>query len=238
MTLEQFLKTRLERLASEKSVRSRCYECRKPQATCYCAQIKPFESDPRFVILIHRDEARRSVATGRMAHRCLSNSYFFEGLDFTDHAPLNAVLEDKNNHCVLLYPGKESVEITRKSAPIYYQKIPKRKRLVVIVIDGTWAQARRMRRLSLNLKRIPEISFSPETPSLFLVRQQPAENCYSTIEAIHTIIDWMNPDPIRQHENLLESFAYMVNQQVGYEMHYGALRGFRPTRGHRESVSK
>lgn len=166
-----------------------------------------------------------------MAHLCLENSLFYEGTDFTEHSEVNSLIQDAQNHCVVLFPGKNATSISRATAGEYYQSIAKKKRLVIFVIDGTWAQAKRMRRLSQNLHGLPHLAFLPETPSHFLVRQQPAEFCYSTIESIHSMIDWMEKRADKRHENLLEVFSRMVNQQVQYEMHYGALRGFCPTRG-------
>ena len=50
---------------------------------CYCALIEPFDSVPRFVILTQPREAKHRFGTGRMAHRCLSNSLLLEGVDFS-----------------------------------------------------------------------------------------------------------------------------------------------------------
>ncbi len=217
MTIQQYLREKEARFIDEKSPRRYCAKCKKPLATCYCVAVQPFCSSPQFVILIHRLEARRSVATGRMAHLCLSNSLLFEGTDFTDHPGVNALISDRQNYCVVLARGNTAVDLTEIAENERRRLFPPDKRLVVFVIDGTWAQARRMRRLSRNLKGLPSVCFTPETPSRFLVRKQPEAHCCSTIEAIHTCISLVGLEPQQPRNNLLTAFAYMVNQQIEYE---------------------
>src|SRR5688500_6360293 len=93
-------------------MREYCAACKKPTSTCYCAYIRPFSSSIRFVILIHHEEARRSVATGRMAHLCVLNSDLFVGTDFTEHEGVNALLSDPNNYPVVLYPGSKAINLS------------------------------------------------------------------------------------------------------------------------------
>jgi DTW domain-containing protein len=186
--------------------------------TCYCSRVRPFHSDPKFIILIHRDEARRSIATGRMSHLCLENSRLFEGADFSEHEGVNEILQDPTYYCVVLYPASGSTNLSPLKREERQRLFPRNKRLVVFVIDGTWQQARRMKRLSQNLSVLPHISFEPPTPSAFHVRKQPRPGCYSTIEAIHQVIELLRPDEESHHQNLLEVFNFMVSQQVEFEV--------------------
>jgi len=224
MNLQQFTEARQARLLAERQPRERCPDCRNAMRACYCEGIRHFESNPRFVILINRHEARRTIATARMAHLCLTNSLLFTGLDFTHHEELNAVIADPRNHCVVLYPRWDAVDLSAMSAPERKALIPDDKELVVIVLDGTWAQAKRMRRFSENLADLPHVRFTPATPSAFGVRRQPKRDCYSTIEAIHQTIDLMGAPPSRHHDGLLNVFHSMVEQQKKF---CGAVRNPR-----------
>lgn len=215
MTIELYRKKQLERLLAEKRPRERCPDCRKPCSACYCAHIRPFRPAVEFVILIHHHEARRSVATGRMAHLCLPNSHFFEGTDFSEHEGVNRILKDPSRHSVLLYPSTAAIDLA--SLPSGAAIVPSGKRLAVFVLDATWAQAKRMRRLSRNLAALPQIAFTPPSPSRFIVRKQPHEGCYATIEAIHHFLSWSEGGP-GPHDNLLEVFAALVNHQLRFEL--------------------
>lgn len=219
MNLSQYLENK-KNVATEK-VRILCVTCLQPQATCYCAQIRKFDPGIEFIILIHPIEVRRRIATGRMSHLCLENSQLIMGHDYTDDPRVNAILNDSSVHPLILYPGKGSTNLTDLSTEQRGSFLSNGKRLAVFVIDGTWASARKMVRLSRNLHGIQRICFTPPGPSNFRVRKQPAPHCYSTLEAIHHTIELLGPargfDPsLGQHNALLRVFDHMVEQQLEY----------------------
>ncbi len=228
MTVEQYLQKRKQWLASQPTPRSCCPSCLKPKTTCFCRDIRCFVPQIQFVILMHEAEAKRSIATGRMAHLCLANSLLFEGTDFTEHEGVNALLQNPSHHCVALYPGANALNLTLSSQQAPHRLFPEGKRLVVFLYDATWSQAKRMRRLSVNLLGLPTICFTPSTPSRFEVRKQPASYCYSTIEAIHYLLDRLEPQIKPLHDNLLEVFGKMVQTQLSFQTRSRAIRGFRP----------
>ena len=191
------------------------------------------------MILIHRDEARNGVATGRMAHLCLENSWLLEGTDFSEHEKVNELLADPSLYPVVLYPGPIATDLSLLSPGARAGLFPSGKRPLVFVIDGTWRNARKMRRLSRNLKDLPQWSFSPRRPSQFRVRKQPRMECLSTIEAIHEVIELFDggasrADAGRPHDNLLDVFNSMVEMQVLFEEKNGgpAVRGTRNPAAH------
>jgi DTW domain-containing protein YfiP len=171
--------------------------------------VKPFDPGVQFVILIHPIEARRRVATGRMAHLSLRGSILIEGIEFSGHPQIRELVSSPENHCVILYPGRNSTDLSHEGAAF----IPNGKKLVVFVIDGTWATAGRMIR-SEDLRGLPSISFTPSTRSRFRVRRQPAAECLSTIEAIHRTIDLLGTT--QDHDRLLTVFDKMVEFQLGF----------------------
>ena len=227
MNRAQYEANKQARNQSAWTPRAFCHHCRKPKITCYCEFLKPFNSKPEFVILIHRMEAFRKIATGRMSHQCIHNSLLFVGTDFTHHPQVNAILQDPALYPVLLYPAINAVNLTQLPLKERLGCFPKDKRLVVFVLDATWAQAKRMRRLSQNLLSLPTICFTPPSPSAFIVRKQPEANCYSTIESIHHIIGLLDSGTGEQ-EILLEIFSKMVNQQIAFSARKLQRRGVRP----------
>lgn len=237
MNLKQYQQQKLERSRAIPTSRRYCHTCKKPVVTCYCHRIKPFDSDPQFVILIHPDELKRSIATGRMAHLCLNNSYFFEGLDFSQHAQVQALINDTAYHPMLLFPDNESTNLSSLSAEHKATLTPNGKKLLIFVLDGTWDQARSMKHRSENLRALPRICFTPPGASQFKVRKQPEAYCYSTIESIHHLIALMGKDRDGAADNLIETFSYLVGQQLDYAAKKAAVYGLRATRGHRGSYS-
>jgi DTW domain-containing protein YfiP len=220
MTVEEYCRKKQASLDEEKIPRAHCSRCRNPQRTCYCAFLEPFSCGIQFVILISRGESRRSIATGRMAHLSLANSLLIEGQDFTHNTQIAQILEDPDNYPMVLYPGKNARCLNRLSSEEKKTFFPPGKRPVLFIIDGTWAQAKRMVRLSRNLQPLPHFFFEPTVLSGFQVRQQPKTVCYSTIEAIHYVIDFFEGDQTQKHHALLDAFKKMVQRQVALQQHY------------------
>lgn len=184
------------------------------------------------MILISKGEARRSIATGRMAHLSLPNSILIEGHDYTHNAEVSALLADPRYHPVVLYPGRKATRLDGLTPEGKKQFFPEGKIPLVFLIDGTWAQAKRIARLSRNITSLPQFYFVPQTPSAFHVREQPKAHCYSTVEAIHYLIDFFEGEKSSAHHSLLEVFGVMVQKQVEFESHYKSfklprLRGVR-----------
>jgi DTW domain-containing protein YfiP len=219
MNLESFQQRHIEQAKKSIQYREHCQICRQPQVGCYCAHIRPFDPKIKFVILIHPIEERRRIATGRMSHLTLQQSELISGQNFSHQERVNEILNDPTLSPVILYPGKNSIDISLKTPDqTIFQP---GKKPVVFVIDGTWATARKMIRLSENLQTLPRIGFTPTRPSQFRVRKQPNQNCYSTLEAIHCCIELLSSQvdfciETREHDHLLNAFNYMVEKQIKF----------------------
>lgn len=202
--------------------RASCTACRRPREACYCSLVEPFDSRPRFVILTQPREAKHRFGTGRMAHLCVRNSLLIEGVDFSEDARVNRELHRPMTFPVLLYPGKDSIDLSAPPADERFTLAPGGKTLVVFVLDGTWKSVRKMIRLSRNVASLPSIRFIPPVGSNYRIRRQPRPHYYSTLEAIHHVIEHFTlssgsgshgPMP---HDNLLKVFNAVVARQLAY----------------------
>ncbi|MBC7691219.1 MAG: DTW domain-containing protein [Methylotenera sp.] len=191
-----------------------CLRCLKSELTCYCAQVRPFESDLQFILLQHPLERKRSIGTARMTHLCIRNSRLIAGVAFDDHPQVNELLENSGNHCVVLFPSENSLNVSRLPPAEVKSGFPADRKLVIFVIDGTWANAKSMMRRSTKLSALPQICFTHEKESEYKIRKQPAKYCLSTIEAVHLLIEILEPQV--DSSILLEVFRTMVSQQVTY----------------------
>jgi DTW domain-containing protein YfiP len=215
MNLETFKLKRLNALAQAPKFRKLCSHCRQPDFSCYCGWLEPLDPGIDFVILIHPIEARRRIATGRMSHLELINSTLIVGCDYSKDPVVRQILNDRSRFNVMLYPGGESKNLTPMATNERLQVFPKGKKLTIFVIDGTWATARKMVRLSENIRSLPRICFTPPSPSTFRIRKQPNKDCYSTIEAIHQTIELLGPNRAsREHDRLLVLFDKLVQRQI------------------------
>jgi DTW domain-containing protein len=141
------------------------------------------------------------------------------GEDYSLNSEIWDLVEDSSRQSMILYPGVKSVNLSPMKSAERAALIDPDRRLTMFVIDGTWATARKMVRLSINLHLLPRICFTPPAPSNFRVRKQPNENCFSTIEAIHHTIELLGPAVGFKNENdetdsLLDVFDKMIQRQL------------------------
>jgi DTW domain-containing protein YfiP len=168
-----------------------CYRCFWPKPLCWCASIEPMKTQTRFVFLMHPKEFKHEkAATGRLTHLCLAESEIHCGIEFDRDEAVQALIRDPENFPVLLYPGRDAIDLT--SGPVcafsaLYPHLTDR-RLVVFLLDATWALGRKMLKLSPSLQGLRRIMFTPSAPSRYVIKQQPHAGCLSTLEATHELL--------------------------------------------------
>lgn len=163
-----------------------------------------------------REYKRQKTGTGRLTNLALADSDILMGVDFTCDERLNQLLRDPSLYPVVLFPGCSSANLS-EGAPL---QIPSSRRLLVLVIDGTWRKAKRIMRLSANLRTVPRICFSPPAPSRFRIKLQPAEYCVSTIEAVYYLLELLSERGLEElngrHRTLLNAIDSLVEFQERY----------------------
>lgn len=166
--------------------RETCYRCFWPKALCWCGSIVPMPTRTRFVFLMHPKEFKEEKAgTGRLTQLCLPNSEIQVGVEFDRHPAVQALIADPANFPVLVYPGEAARNLsTGELRPEEFAG----RRLVVLLLDGTWSCARKMLKVSPSLQRLPRIMFTPSGPSRYVIKQQPQAGCLSTLEATHELL--------------------------------------------------
>lgn len=221
MNLKMYLEQKKRMKLNEISPRLFCLHCRQPKSNCYCELLKPFDSKCSFVILMHPLEAKKSIASGRMAHLILKDSELIIGENFSNDFRVNELLKEAGIESFILYPGIDSRNLSSMSTVEKKDVFQSEKKCRIFLIDGTWATAKKMMRISQNLKTIPKISFVPNKNSSFRVRKQPKDYCFSTLEAIHETIELIGEIKgfqvkERGHDHLLEVFNHFVEKQLSY----------------------
>jgi DTW domain-containing protein YfiP len=217
-----YLKLKQERLEVQNNHKhpkeEYCYSCWRLQKNCLCEYISPFDTNFHFVILIHPMEAKKEkMGTGKISKSCLKNSSMIMGVDFTEDAEVNALIEDPKNHCMVMYPGATAINVSEHDVQPLVEKTNAGKRLVVFLIDGTWPCAKKMMRQSFNLQKLPRISFTATHTSIFEIKEQPADYCLSTLESIQFFIKECNRKGLEntdsKEDHMLEVFKAMISFQ-------------------------
>jgi len=171
----------------------------------------------RFAFLMHPKEFKEEKAnTGRLTHLCLPNSKIYMGAEFDTHEEVQELLRDPRYYPVLVYPGPDAVNLSQPQTALTREMLGDRT-LLVLLLDATWACARKMLRVSPSLQRLPRIMFTPTTPSRYVIKQQPQEGCLSTLECVHELLlalERAGLDTYAQPEQLLALFQRMQDFQI------------------------
>jgi DTW domain-containing protein YfiP len=197
----------------EHEPRAVCAACRRPSTVCYCRHITKVPTRTRIVVLQHPRERDMPIGTARMATLCLPNAELHEGIRW-DAAALDRILADATRTPVLLYPGGGAIDVMRD---------PPKGPLTLVVVDGTWSQAKKIVRENPRLQALPRYAFTPAAPSEYRIRKEPEESYVSTIEALVHVLGALEPDPPRLLA-LLDPFRAMIDAQIACEQ---SLRGAR-----------
>ncbi|HRY55447.1 MAG TPA: tRNA-uridine aminocarboxypropyltransferase [Spirochaetia bacterium] len=195
--------------------RETCYRCRRPKEYCLCPKEPPMETRTRIVLLMHPMEWKREkCATGRLTCLNLANSEIIPGLAFGEIPRYRELVEDPANYPVLLYPGPRALNLSEGGFP---SGSLGGRRLVVFLIDSTWACARSVLRASPCLLELPQVKFLPREPSRFVIKRQPREYCLSTLEAAHELLlalEAAGLDSYPDKARLLAAFDAMQRLQI------------------------
>lgn len=192
-----------------------CLTCRRRLLTCVCQHIKPFDTESRFIILMHPMEFKKEkVGTGRFSHLILKNSEVLVDVSFDENHRLKELLNDSEYESFVLYPGVDPIDLGTDELP---KKMTKKK-AQFFVIDGTWPCAKKMMKLTTLLHHVPRVSFNSDRVSEFKVKHQPMPGCLSTVESLHQVICDLNRMGVENtknaEENLMEVFRKTVDQQI------------------------
>ncbi len=181
---------------------------------CYCPLLPRLETRTRVVILQHRRERDMAIGTARMASLCLPQAELHVGVDWTNSEPLAQALGDPERPPVLLYPGPNARDILTD---------PPVGPVTLVVVDGTWAQARTVVRDNPLLNALPRYAFSAPEPSRYRIRREPSAEYCSTIEALMYVLGVLEGDADK-FRALLVPFGAMIDAQIACEASRPAQR--------------
>jgi DTW domain-containing protein YfiP len=167
------------------------------------------------VILQHTDEVKKPLGTAKIVSLCLTNVVLKAGVDFSNDAYLNQLLSGADNHLAILYPFESSVTlegwhpITVSSQEQLKTEKPQR---TLIVLDGTWRNAREIINLNPQLKRIPAVKLTPVAQSNYRIRKAPFSDSLSTVEAVSQALKILEPET--SVDPMLNCFHNMIDYQI------------------------
>lgn len=190
-----------------------CTGCSRPSVVCICASIRRIATQTRVVILQHPRESEVAINTARLVELQLERAERHVAVKLAEVPALLARLNDPAAPPILLYPGPDALDLAEAPPP---------GPVTLVVLDGTWWQAKKLFQHNPELASLPRYSLSPSSPSRYRIRREPALHCISTIEAIGEALSLLEPAGFDREAWLLP-FEAMVDHQL----HFVATRGAR-----------
>lgn len=157
------------RSSTPRDLANHCKRCYLHEAICLCDAIPRVASRTEVLVVRHVAELRLTSNTGRFVALALPNSRILEyggGPEFDDS-------ELRADGTVLLYNASGATQLPPEGSV---------RRL--IVLDGSFRQARRMYKRIDALRELPEVALPPPPVVPVRLRQPPSPHGLSTLEAV------------------------------------------------------
>lgn len=191
----------------------RCQRCLLGVHACICPWRRQMVINIDIVLLMHRDEVFKPTNSGRLiADVFPGNTYVFEWSRTQPADALLALLADPARYPVVVFPPDDQSDRgvhTRKP------HLEEGQKLTLVLLDGTWKQARKMYKTSHWLQAFPLMVLAETRVAQYSVRQAAAAGQLSTAEAVAALLKCCQESVAAQ---LLSDYFWVFNQ------HYLATR--------------
>jgi DTW domain-containing protein YfiP len=224
-----------------------CPTCARSPRYCVCEFITQISTRLKIVILQHPQEPGVDIGTVPIVAGTFANSMVKTGLSWPNLAKAVGY-ETENRRWGVLYLGSVHVEqlpevgtlfvVDKKGAPVADQKAVLADLEGVVVLDGTWSQAKTLWWRNAWLLKLKRLVLRPKRHSIYdKIRKEPRKGCLSTVETVSEVVsaieDRSDIQPLvdKPLQELVERLS--AGRPHGHRRHHGQrrYRGSRHRRG-------
>lgn len=157
----------------------RCADCLLARHACVCSWRPQVESQLGFCLIMHALEPLKPTNTGRLIADCITDTHAFVWSRTSADPALLDLLQDPQWQPYVVFPA----EYAQAGQPVVGSiGADCGKRPLLIIIDATWTQARKMFRKSPWLDGLPVLSLHTEQLSRYRLRRSTREEHLCTVE--------------------------------------------------------
>lgn len=183
----------------------RCARCFARLERCFCAGIPRVEHATEIVIVRHYAEDHRPSNTGRLAALALARCRLVSHGE--KDRPLDSAALAPPGSC-LLFPD-----------PGPPPAVPPRR---LIILDGSWSQARKMRQRLPGLRGVPTLALPGPSAALRTMRTPPRPGQMPTLIAIAEALALLEGEPVAAPLRAL--FELAVERMTSHDRHHRYLQ--------------
>lgn len=222
-----------------------CPRCQKRLALCVCEGIEPIDNKIGLMILQHPQEQDKDLGTARLAALHFANAAFRIGLSWPSLPKALGRPVDPGRWAVLYlgsarpetFPEDEEVVLLdAKGAALPDQQRGLAEIRGVIVLDGSWSQAKTLWWRNAWMLRAKRVALNPKRPSMYgKLRREPRREALSTLESVGLLMARLERRPeiatalTKTFARLLHRYHAVKKEEKAAAPKTGRPRRRRPT---------
>jgi DTW domain-containing protein YfiP len=182
-----------------------CPHCLKPRTLCVCEGIAPIDNKIALLILQHPQEQDRELGTARLTTLHFSNALLKIGLSWPSLTRILGRPADPQRWAILylgsikaaaVLPDRDVVVVNKKGTAVDHQDSALSEIEGVVVLDGTWSQAKALWWRNGWMLKCKRIVLGPKRPSRYgRLRREPRSDGLSTLEAAAMLLARLEGKP-------------------------------------------
>jgi DTW domain-containing protein len=201
-----------------------CPGCEKPVRLCVCAALQPIDTRLKVLLLQHPQEKREVLGTAGLATRLFPKATMKVGLSWPGLRRLVGENADAKRWGVLYLgaakqsPGgganrqEEVAAVDKNGVPLKDSAQVLADLEGVILLDGTWAQAKTLWWRNAWLLKCRRIVLNPKVRSLYgQARKEPRRESLSTLESAALLLSRLEERP-ELYDQALAPFALLLKK--------------------------
>ena len=187
--------------------RATCYRCFRPKVGCICTLVRQVANQTHVLIVQHPRERKHPFGTARIAKLGLRSVEVVMAQKEYPDGDLWVPHRDVQNAAVL-YPSRTATTLG-KGEPVSFDTL--------VVIDGTWSEARKLLHITPWMRALPCVALEPPRPGNYRIRKAKNPDVeVSTIEAIAYALGHLEPTT-EGIDGLVEDFDAVIDHQIGLQ---------------------
>jgi tRNA-uridine aminocarboxypropyltransferase len=196
-----------------------CPRCLKSQALCVCDGVTRIENKVSLLILQHPQEQDRDLGTARLTVLHFADAQLKIGLSWPSLTKILGRPVDPQRWAILylgsvkaatVMPEREIVVVNRNGTAVDHQDEALRQIEGVILLDGTWSQAKALWWRNAWMLKCKRVVLGPRRPSRYgKLRREPRKDGLSTIEAAAMLLSRLEGKP-EIEQSLQASFERLL----------------------------
>ncbi|PNH82389.1 tRNA-uridine aminocarboxypropyltransferase [Vibrio diazotrophicus] len=165
----------------------RCAYCNVGLKHCLCQHQPDIETQVAVLLIVSQQEVFKPSNTGRLIADTVKETYVYQWSRTDPDSQMLDLLQSPAYFPVLVFPAETEEEHSRVMNQV--ESIASGKKPLLIFVDGSWREAKRIVRKSPYLADLPLISIEPQVLSQYVMRKSDNEQHLATAEVASLVLD-------------------------------------------------